>query len=72
MADLNRRIVIGFQHGSSLPLRIPEEGLTRLRQALQDGRERWHEVDDADGAVLLDLGQVVYLRVESGDHRVGF
>ena len=72
MADQNRRIVIGFQHGTGLPLRIPDEALTTLRAALQEGRERWHEVEGADGAVLLDLGQVVYLRVESGEHRVGF
>ena len=72
MADQNRRIVIGFQQGSGLPLRIPEEALTALRTALQEGRERWHEVEGADGAVLLDLGQVVYLRVESGEQRVGF
>ncbi len=72
MADPTRRIVIGFQHGAGLPLRIPEESLTRLRQALQEGKERWHEIEGPDGAVLLDLGQVVYLRVESGEQRVGF
>ena len=72
MADQTRRIVIGFQHGSGLPLRIPEEALTSLRSALQEGRERWLEVEGADGAVLLDLGQVAYVRVESDEHRVGF
>ena len=72
MADVNRRIVIGFQHGSALPLKIPEDALGRLRTALQEGKDRWHEVEGPDGAVLLDLGQVVYLRVESGEHRVGF
>ena len=29
-------------------------------------------VEAADGAVLVDVGQVVYLRVESDEHRVGF
>jgi hypothetical protein len=72
MTDLNRRIVIGFQHGSALPLRVPDEALTALREALREGRERWHEMEGPDGAVLLDLGQIVYLRVESGDQRVGF
>ena len=72
MADQNRRIVIGFQHGAGLPLRLPEEALSGLRQALQEGRERWHELEGADGAVLLDLGQVAYVRVESGEQRVGF
>ncbi len=72
MADLNRRIVIGFQHGAGLPLRIPEPALGALRQALQEGKDRWHEIEGPDGAVLLDLGQVAYVRVESGDQRVGF
>ena len=72
MAEQNRRIVIGFQHGSSLPLRVPEEALTALRGALQEGKDRWHEVEGPDGAVLVDLGQIAFLRVESGEHRVGF
>ena len=47
-------------------------GRSGLRGALQEGRDRWHEIEGPDGAVLLDLGQVVYLRVESDEHRVGF
>lgn len=70
MAD--RRAAIGFHGGQVLSLRLPEEQLTSLQQTLRDGRERWHEVEAADGAVLVDLGQVVYLRVESDEHRVGF
>ena len=44
----------------------------KLRQALQGERDGWYEVEATDGAVLVDLGQVTYLRVESGEHRVGF
>jgi hypothetical protein len=68
----DRRAAIGFHGGQVLSLRLPEEQLTSLQQTLRDGRERWHEVEAADGAVLVDLGQVVYLRVESDEHRVGF
>ena len=68
-----RRAALGFAgNGQVLSLRVSEEQLASLRQALQDGRERWHEVEATDGAVLVDLGQVTYLRVESGEHRVGF
>jgi hypothetical protein len=65
-----RRAAIGFQGGQVLSLRISEEQLAELRQALanSDGGG-WRE---ADGAVVLDLAQVVYLRVESDEHRVGF
>jgi hypothetical protein len=67
-----RRAAIGFQGGQVLSLRLSEEQLTSLRQTLREGRERWQEVEAADGAVLIDIGQVVYLRVESDEHRVGF
>ena len=67
-----RRGAVGFQGGQVLSLRLPESELEKLRTALRDGRERWHEVEAADGAVLVDLGQVVYLRVDSDEHRVGF
>ena len=67
-----RRSSVGFQGGQVLSLRLAQEALDALRAALQDGGTRWHEVDATDGAVILDLGQVVYLRTESDDQRVGF
>jgi urease accessory protein UreE len=67
-----RRTALGFQGGQVLSLRLPEEVLSRLRDTLKEGRDRWMEVEAADGAVLVDIGQVVYLRVESDEHRVGF
>jgi hypothetical protein len=66
-----RRAAIGFQGGQVLSLRITEEKLTELRKALSNG-DGWREVEADDGAVVLDLAQVVYLRVESDEHRVGF
>ncbi len=67
-----RRGAVGFQGGQVLSLRVPEQELETLRTALREGKERWHEVAATDGAVLVDLGQVVYLRVDSDEHRVGF
>ena len=68
-----RRAALGFSgSGQVLSLRLADDQLTALRKALQDGKERWYEVEATDGAVLVDLGQVSYLRVESGEHRVGF
>ena len=67
-----RRSSVGFQGGQVLSLRLSDDQLTALRKALQAGNERWYEVEATDGAVLVDLGQVAYLRVESGEHRVGF
>lgn len=67
-----RRGAVGFAGGQVLALRLSDAQLSELRKTLREGRERWHEVEAADGAVLLDLGQVVYVRVESDEHRVGF
>jgi hypothetical protein len=68
-----RRAAIGFTGGGQvLSLRLSDEELGALRKALQNGSDGWHEVEATDGAVLVDLSQVAYLRVESGEHRVGF
>ena len=67
-----RRTALGFQGGQVLSLRLSEDVLNSLRETLREGKERWVEVEAADGAVLIDVGQVVYLRVESDEHRIGF
>ena len=72
MPDPTRKAAVGFAGGQVLSLRLSESQLNELRSVLREGRERWHEVEAADGAVLVDVGQVVYLRVESDEHRVGF
>ena len=69
---LTRKGAVGFQGGQVLSIRLADADLEALRSALRDGKERWHQVEAADGAVLVDLGQVVYLRVDSDEHRIGF
>jgi hypothetical protein len=65
-----KHISIGFQGGQVLALRVGEEHLKALHKAL--GGEGWHELDSEEGPVRLDLGQIVYVRSESDDLRVGF
>ncbi len=65
-----RRISIGFAAGQVLALRVGEDQLKALYKALQDGG--WHELESEDGPVRLYLGQVVYVRAEDEDSRVGF
>jgi hypothetical protein len=72
MPDPTRKAAVGFAGGQVLSLRLSETQLKELNSVLREGRERWHEVEAADGAVLVDVGQVVYLRVESDEHRIGF
>jgi hypothetical protein len=70
MALQFRRIGIGFQGGHSLALKVTEEQLKGLYAALGEGG--WHELESEDGPVRLYLGQVVYVRAENDDLRVGF
>jgi DNA-binding LytR/AlgR family response regulator len=68
-----RRAALGFANGAPvLSLRLAEEQLDALKKALQANQDGWYEVEATDGAVLVDLDEVAYLRVESGEHRVGF
>jgi hypothetical protein len=68
-----RNVDIGFAGGSGISLRLREGAYHALRDALgSDRAERWHGVD-ADGAeVTLDLSQVVYVRLDTEEQRVGF
>jgi len=68
-----RRVDIGFAGGQTLALRMQEEVYRSLRSALDDDRSaRWHELKTEDAAVAVDLSQVVYVRLETEPHRVGF
>ncbi len=65
-----QHISIGFQGGQVLALRVADKQLEALAKAL--GSVGWHELDSEEGPVRLDLAQVVYVRSESSDLRVGF
>jgi hypothetical protein len=70
MAGTSRRIGIGFQGGQVLALRVTDDQFSALNNAL--GGEGWHEIDSEEGPVRLDLSQIVYVRSESDELRVGF
>jgi hypothetical protein len=70
MASIARRISVGFQGGQVLALRVSEDQLKGLYKALGEGG--WHALETEDGPVRLYLGQVVYIRAEDEDSRVGF
>jgi hypothetical protein len=65
-----REVTIGFAGGQSLSVRLDEEAIKALGGSL--GQDGWHELAVEDGTVRLRLDKVVYVRVETGEHRVGF
>ena len=65
------RASIGFAGGQVLAVRVAPEALASLREALR-GEQRHFDLELEDGSVTLDLAQVVYVRVDSDEPRVGF
>ena len=68
---MKRRVSVGFSGGQVLPLRLAEDKLDAFRTAIQSGNG-WHQLEAEDGPVLLNLEQVVFLRVDADDSRIGF
>jgi hypothetical protein len=71
MASETRRVEIGFAGGQVAAARLGDEELAGLRSALDQG-DGWHTVTAQDSELVLDLRQVVFLRVEGGAQAIGF
>lgn len=69
MADA-QRVEIGFEGGQVISTRLSEADLKDLRSRLEQGG--WFDLHTEEGTIALYLGKVQFLRVESGEHRVGF
>jgi hypothetical protein len=65
-----QKVEIGFEGGQVVPARISEHELKSLRKQVEKGG--WHDVKTEDGVLSIYLGKVAFLRIASGDHRVGF
>ena len=68
--DERHGVTLGFQGGGGLALRLTEKDATALADALAGGE--WYDVEDASGPVRINLSQVVYVRTERDEQRVGF
>jgi hypothetical protein len=69
MAD-PQKVEIGFEGGQVISVRLSEEELRELRKALEKGG--WHDLKTEEGVLSVYLGKIAFLRIDSGDHRVGF
>jgi hypothetical protein len=69
MAD-SQRVEIGFEGGQVIQARLADDDLKDLRKQLEKGG--WHDLHTEDGVLSVYLGKVAFLRVASGDTRVGF
>jgi hypothetical protein len=71
MAAETRRVEIGFGGGQVAAARVAEDELKGLRAALEQ-RDGWHSLTAHDAELLIDLRQVVFVRVEGGAQAIGF
>lgn len=65
-----QRVEIGFEGGQVISTRLSEADLRDLRTELERGG--WYDLPTEDGTIALYLGKVAFVRVDSGEHRVGF
>lgn len=69
MAD-SQKVEIGFEGGQVVPVRLTVDELKELRGQVEKGG--WHDVKTEDGTLSVYVGKVAFLRIDSGEHRVGF
>jgi hypothetical protein len=65
-----QRVEIGFEGGQVISVRLADEELQNLRKQVEEGG--WYDVRTEEGVLSLYLGKVAFLRIDSGEHRVGF
>jgi hypothetical protein len=65
-----QRVEIGFEGGQVISVRLGDDALKDLRKQLEKGG--WYDVKTEDGILSVYLGKVAFLRIDSGEHRVGF
>jgi hypothetical protein len=72
--DKATRVDIGFSGGQVLSVRMLESAYAELQKALQSSGDSggWHELKTEDSELSLHLAQVVYVRLDTEKHRVGF
>lgn len=66
-----KRVEVGFSGGQTILLRLSESEYGDLRRALKNG-SGWYEADSSDGVIAIDLGKVVFVKIDSPEHRIGF
>ena len=65
-----QRVTIGFTGTQVLGVRLEDSDLDGLLEALATGD--WYDLTVDDGTIRMNLSQVVYVRTNLDEHRVGF
>ena len=65
-----QRVEIGFEGGQVVSVRLSDDELRELRQQVEKGG--WYDVKTEEGVLAVYLGKIAFIRIDSGEHRVGF
>jgi hypothetical protein len=65
------RVSIGFSGGQVVEVRIDDAKLNDLRKALENA-DGWLDIEAEEGAVSIDLRQVVFIRSATTPQKIGF
>lgn len=66
-----QHISIGIESSPAVTLRVSEDELAKLQQALSSDNG-WHDIDGENGMLRVKLETVTWLKVEKDEGRVGF
>ena len=67
-----KRVDIGFSGGQVLSLRMHDAAYRGLGEEVRSASQGWHEIEAEDSDVSVNLGQVVYVRLDTEQQKVGF
>jgi len=65
-----QKVEIGFEGGQVVAVRLTADELKDLRKQVEKGG--WHDVKTEDGTLSVYVGKVAFLRIDSGEQKVGF
>jgi hypothetical protein len=68
----SKRVDVGFSGGQVLSLRMSEDVYRALGDEVRSGSKGWHQIEADDSTVTVNLGQVVYVRLDTEEQKVGF
>ena len=71
MATERTNVEIGFDGGQVIPARLDNNQVKALMKALGSG-DSPHEIETEEGLLLIDLGKVIFVRIDAGAKTVGF
>ncbi len=64
------QVEVGFEAGQVVSVRLTDGELKELRKQVEKGG--WHDVQTENGVLSVHVGKIAFLRIDSGEHRVGF